>query len=184
MTEKHVPHRWKPRKKTAKTLVVRASFFLVGRALEAAAILDKDVKAEVAQWKDPITFLFQVLPNGPFMVLKKEDGVLRYAGSDPVEADMTLYFKNIESAFLIFSGQMGAPHGSAEHRVALKGDASQAMSFIRCLENVQAHLFPAVIAKRVLKDTPRLTLRRAAVRAGIYGLGIPLGLGRFAGRKA
>ncbi len=166
-------------KKRAKLFAVQAGLFLLGRALEAAAVLDRDVRNEVDGWNDPMTIMLHVQSHGPSMVLKKQDGVLRYAGSSPVDADLTIYFKNLESAFLVFSAQMGSPQGSAEHRVSLKGDASQAMSLIRCMEIAQAYLFPKVIARQCLKSVPPLTLKRAVIRAGILGLGIPLGLGRF-----
>lgn len=180
MIKNSVSHNWKPQEKTVKKFVVQSGLFLVGRAMEAAAVLDKDVRSEVAGWKDPFTFLFKVLPNGPCMVMKKQGGVLRYAGADPVEADLTVFFKNIEAAFLVFSAQIGSPQGYAEHRMALKGDASQAMSIIRCMEITQAYLFPKILASRALKRVPPMTLKRAGIRAAMYGLGIPLGMGKFA----
>ncbi len=180
MTTEMVSHRWKPREKKAKTFAVKSGLFLLGRALEASAILDKDVREQVAGWDDPMTIMFHVLSNGPTMVMKKEDGVLRYAGADPVDADLTIYFKNLESAFLIFSAQMGSPQGSAEHRVALKGDASQAMSIIRCLEITQTYLFPKIIAQKVIKIVPPFSLKRMGVSLAILGVGVPFGLGRVA----
>ncbi|MBI9075872.1 MAG: hypothetical protein JEZ02_10705 [Desulfatibacillum sp.] len=181
MNDEMVSHRWKPRKKRGKTFMVQAGLFLLGRALEAAAVLDPDVRREVEGWKDPMTIMLHVHSEGPTMVLKKQDGVLRYAGSSPVDADLTIFFKNLESAFLVFSAQMSSPQGSAEHRVSLKGDAGQAMSLIRCMETTQAYLFPKFIAKNVLKKVPPMTLKRAGVRAAILGVGVPIGLGRFAG---
>lgn len=180
MNENMVSHRWKPRKKRGKTFMIQAGLFLLGRALEAAAVLDKDARAEVAKWNDPMTIMLHVHSQGPTMVLKKENGILRYAGSTPVEADLSIFFKNLESAFLIFSGQMGSPQGSAEHRVSLKGDASQAMSLIRCMDIAQAYLFPKFIAKNVLKSVPPMTLKRAGIRAAILGVGVPVGLGKLA----
>ena len=181
MNDEMVSHRWKPRKKRGKTLMVQAGLFLLGRALEAAAVLDPDVRREVATWNDPMTVMLHVHSRGPTMVLKKQDGVLRYAGARPVDADLTIFFKNLESAFLVFSAQMSSPQGSAEHRVSLKGDASQAMSLIRCMDIAQSYLFPKFIAQNVLKKVPPMTLKRAGVKAAILGVGIPVGLGRFAG---
>ncbi|MFP4474411.1 MAG: hypothetical protein ACLFOY_02560 [Desulfatibacillaceae bacterium] len=172
--------KWKPRRKMLKKAVIRTSFFALGRAFEAAAYLDADVKDEIRDWKEPTTILFQVLPHGPSMVLEKVGGRVRYGGQEPVPADLTIFFKNVESAFLVMSGQMGTPQGYAEHRMALKGDTSQAMPLIRCLNQVQAYLFPRVMAKRVMKRVPRMNIRKTAIRVVVLAVGVPVGLSNVA----
>jgi hypothetical protein len=171
---------WKPRRKILKKLVVQTSFFALGRAFEAAGYLDADVKKEIRDWKEPMTIMFQVMPNGPAMVVEKSGGRIRYAGSEAVPADLTVFFKNMESAFLVMSGQIGTPQGYAEHRMALKGDTGQAMPLIRCLNQVQAYLFPKIMAKRVMKRVPKMSLRKMAYRVVILAVGVPVGLSRIA----
>jgi len=139
------------------------------------------VKREVDSWKDPYTLMMYVLPKGPAMSLEKRNGVLRYLGSDRIDAGLTISFKNMEAAFLVCSGQIGTPESYAEHRATLKGDATGAMSLIRCMNRVQAYLFPYVMAKRVLKRVPPMTPRRWLNRMIIYTVGVPVGLARFKG---
>ncbi len=170
------PRVWRPRQKPFKVAAVKAGMFLMGSALESAAVLDEDVRREVEAFKDPWTVVMQVLPKGPSMVIQKKDGKLRYMGSNPMDADMTIYFKNLECAFLCFSAQIGTPRGYAEHRMTLQGDASQAMGLIRALNIVQAYLFPKIITRRLAKRVPPMTPRKWAIRAAILGAGIPFGL--------
>ncbi|MBU2489870.1 MAG: hypothetical protein KKA60_10820 [Proteobacteria bacterium] len=181
MTAINTAANWRPRAKSFRTGVVKAAFFALGRALEAAAILDRDVKSEVDGWKDPFSVMMYVMPKGPAMALEKKNGVLRYIGSDPIDADLTISFKNMESAFLVCSGQIGTPESYAEHRANLKGDTTGAMSLIRCMNQVQAYLFPYVMAKRVLKRVPAMTPRKWLNRMIIYTVGVPVGLARFKG---
>ena len=84
--------------------------------------------------------------------------------------------KNIESAVLIFTAQIGTPQGYAEHRMSIKGDIGQAMSLIRCLNIVQAYLFPKIISKRILKRVPNFTIKKHLNRFIIYFVGIPFGI--------
>jgi hypothetical protein len=176
MTVENSVHRWRPREKPLKKFVIRASLFALGTTLEWAAVFDPAVRAEVRQWKDPFSILFAVLPDGPYTVLEKRGGRLVYKGSKKQPADLTLSFKTVEGAFLVMTGQIGTPQSYAEHRATLKGDTVEAMSLIRCLNAVQAYLFPGILAKRVLKRTPEMTPKRWAIRAAILGVGLPAGL--------
>ncbi|MBW1988760.1 MAG: hypothetical protein JRI97_04355 [Deltaproteobacteria bacterium] len=181
MTATNTAAKYRPREKTFRTAVVKAAFFAMGRVLESAAVLDEDVKREVDSWKDPFTFMFYVMPKGPAMVAQKKNGLLRYLGSEEIDADLVFYFKNMEAAFMICSGQIGTPQAYAEHRAALKGDASEALSVIRALNYVQMYLFPRFMAKKVLKRVPPMTPRKWLNRLAIFTVGLPLGLGRFKG---
>jgi len=170
---------WRPRQKPFKSAVVKAALFALGSALEAAAVLDEDVRHEVATWKDPFSVLFQVVPNGPSMVFEKRNGKLVFKGTKAVKADLSVYFKNMESAFLILSGQIGTPQGYAEHRMTLKGDTSQGMGLIRVLNVVQFYLFPKILAQRIIKRLPEMTPKKMLNRFLILGVGIPLGFRRL-----
>ncbi len=171
--------KWRPREKPLKKFVVASAFLALGSAMETAAILDKDVRNEVKTWKDPMVVMFEVLPNGPYMVLEKRNGRLRYLGMNKMPADLAISFKTLEGAFLVMSAQIGTPQSYAEHRATLKGDVSAAMSLIRCLNIVQGYLFPKIISKRVLKRVPPMNLTKHAIRAVIYALGVPYGLRRL-----
>lgn len=110
------------------------------------------------------------------MVLEKRNGRLRYLGSKKKPADLIISFKTVEAAFLVMSAQLSTPQSYAEHRATLKGDSTAAMSLIRCLNIVQAYLFPKVLSRRVLKRVPEMTPSRMAARAAVLGIGVPLSL--------
>lgn len=176
MTVTNTVGQWRPREKPFKKFVVASAMLALGSAMETAAILDEDVRREVETWKDPMTVMFEVLPAGPYMVLEKKGGRLRYMGTKKIPADLVISFKTLEGAFLVMSAQIGTPQSYAEHRATLKGDVSSAMSLIRCLNIVQAYLFPKIISQRVLKRVPPMSLKKHAIRAVIYALGVPYGL--------
>ena len=52
----------------------------------------------------------------------------------------------------MLTGRLGVAKAYAEHRFTLKGDISQAMSFVRCVDMIERYLFPYIITKRILKD--------------------------------
>lgn len=101
---------------------------------------------------------------------------MKYRGSGLEEADLVVNFKNLECAFLVCTGQLGPAQGYAEHRMSIKGDLSQAMAYIRCLNILEAYLFPKIISRRIMKRVPPMGLRKQAVRLVIHLMGIPLGL--------
>ncbi|MEW5736516.1 MAG: hypothetical protein AB1921_16850 [Thermodesulfobacteriota bacterium] len=179
MQAENTVSKWRPREKPFKRLVISASMFALGSALEAAAAWDPEVRSEVESWRDPLAILMEVKPNGPYMALEKRDGVLRYLGPDKISADLVISFKTVEGAFLVMSGQIGTPQSYAEHRATLSGDASQAMSLIRCLTIVQAFLFPRILAERVLKRVPEMPPKRMMIRAAVLGAGIPRAIPRL-----
>jgi len=176
MTITNTVAKWRPREKPFKKFVVASAMLALGSAMETASVLDEDVRKEVAAWKDPLVVMFEVLPKGPYMVLEKRNGRLRYLGTNKIPADLVISFKTLEGAFLVMSAQIGTPQSYAEHRATLAGDISNAMSLIRCLNIVQGYLFPKIISQRVLKRVPPMSLKKHAIRAVIYALGVPYGL--------
>ena len=158
------------------TLVIRIVIFVLGRGFQSIAARDEEVKREVESWEESFAILFEVLPKGPYLLLQKQNGKLKYLGLQRGEADLAVSFKTLGSAFLIFTGQMGTPQGYAEHRMSVKGDLAKAMSLIRCLNLVEFYLFPGFIARRILKRLPAMNLRRFGLRLHVYFLGIPFGI--------
>lgn len=158
------------------TLVVKIVLFVLGRGFQSIALRDEEVRQEIESWEESFSILFEVLPEGPYLLLQKQNGKLRMLGLQKQEADLVISFKTLGSAFLIFTGQMGTPQGYAEHRMSVKGDLARAMSLIRCLNLVEFYLFPGFIARKILKRLPGMTLRRFGLRLHVYFLGIPFGI--------
>ncbi|MDM8517444.1 hypothetical protein QUF76_14695 [Desulfobacterales bacterium HSG16] len=170
----------RPGRKPFKALYIKIALFALGRAMQSASNLDKNIKKEVETWPEGFTAMFKVLPRGPYISWMKEKGnTLVYKGESITEdeADLVIYFKNMENAFLVFSAQAGTAQAFAEHRMSLKGDLAQAMSLTRCLNIVQTYLYPDIIAKMVFKRVPHIPLpKKLFYRLIIIVLGIPLGM--------
>jgi len=166
-----------PGHKRFKVLVVKIVFFVLGRALQSASRFDPVIKEEVSRWPDNLSIMYKVQPFGPEMMICKENGQLRRRSSSEKEASMIIYLKNIEYSFLLMTTQKGTVQAFLESAAYLKGDVPIAMSLIRILDRVQYYLFPRIIAKRVIKRLPSISLTsRYLGRLRLYLLGIPFGI--------
>ncbi|NLB88911.1 MAG: hypothetical protein GX790_06750 [Syntrophomonadaceae bacterium] len=159
-----------------KLVITKILLFFLGRGFQTIAKIDPEVAKEINTWDDNFTIMFEILPDGPYMSLAKQNNQLKYLGFKKVDAHLTIGFKNLEAAFLIFTAQKSTPIGYAEHRLYVKGDLALAMSLIRCLNIVQFYLFPGFIAKKILKRMPSMSIKKFGIRLYTYLIGIPLGL--------
>lgn len=176
MSEKNVRREIRPGEKRFKTMVVKIVLFVLGRGFQCVAARDETVKKEVAGWDESFSIMFQVLPRGLYMSLQKKNGRLQFMGLTKSYADLVINFKNVESAFMVFTAQLGTPQGYAQHRLSVEGDISKAMSLIRCLDVVEFYLFPKFIARKILKRVPRMNPTKFGLRLYTYLAGISLGL--------
>ncbi len=190
-----------PGKKRIKVLTVKAVFLFLGTALEIAAKKDPDIKKEVDSWEEGFTLMMHVLPFGPYMTLEKKGGQLcfrgikikdrgldikeriarqgavKYHGAKLKDCDVIIHFKNIESAFMVSTPQMGVPQAYAERRVLVKGDLVKVMSFARALTVLLGHLYPGVIAAGLVKRLPPMGLKKQWIRLAIMA-GLSVGLSK------
>ena len=162
--------------KRFKRLTVTLSMMVIGRALQTASRVDPDVMQEIGAWPEGFTAMMHVVPCGPKLGWVKQGRRLYCLGTRIERADLEIHYKNVECAFLLFAGLKGPDQACAEHRLAVRGDLTLAMSFIRCIKLVLAYLFPRPISRRLLKRVPPMGLRRQIVRILIYGAGIPFGI--------
>ena len=68
--------------------------------------------------------------------------------------DITMRFKTVTGAFRVLSGQIGISEAYARHLFSLEGDIYQTMSFVRCVEYLEAYLFPEFMSRRILREVP------------------------------
>lgn len=101
------------------------------------------------------------------MVLEVQDGKLKYLGSREIEAELSVYIKNIEAAMLVLTGRKGIVQAFAEHRFILKGDIADGMRMVRCLNIVEAYLFPKFITRKILRRMPKKTSSSFKIYMGI-----------------
>ncbi len=167
----------RPAKKRFKHFVIKIVLFVLGRGFQSASRVDPDIKKEIDRWfQDGLRIMLKIWPNGPYMTMEIKDNKITYRGAKLADADIIFYIKNVESAFMLFTAQIGTAAAFAEHRILAKGDLITVMAFVRCLNIIEGHLFPKIISKRILKRVPKMGLKKQLIRFYIYLVGIPFGL--------
>ncbi|MCP4690398.1 MAG: hypothetical protein GY859_20255 [Desulfobacterales bacterium] len=132
--------------------------WFVGRAIQAAAKVDKDVKREFEELPEGFTFTLGAAPDGPVMVVgKKENGAVKYLGwkTEGLEIDLKMTIKNLEAFFMLFTFQESTPVSNSRDRMFVEGEVPTACAAVRILDIVQVHLLPPFIAKLAIKRYPR-----------------------------
>ena len=145
-----------PKRKRFKVFVVKIVFWFLGRALQAASRHDSYVKKEIENWPEGLRLALKARSNGPYLVMEEKNGKLRYLGNKKSSADFAVYFRSIEAALLVLTGRIGIADAYAQHRFGMEGDLlAYGMPFVRCLNIVEAYLFPKFITKKILKRMPK-----------------------------
>jgi hypothetical protein len=169
-----------PRRKPFKKVINQVVMFVLGRALQSLSRSDPLVQHEVSTWPENMTLMLVVRPDGGSMAVSRAaGGRLIYRGSRLPEqqADVVIYVKNIDSAFAMFTGQLGIDVAYARHTMCARGDLSNTVSVVRTLNIAEAYLFPAFLSRRLMKALPPIPpLRKHALRLKTYTLGILFGL--------
>ncbi len=148
----------KPGRKPFKRIYLTVMLWVMGRAVQAASRVDREVMQEVSELPDGFAFALGIVARGPHMVLaKREDGRLHYLGQrlDAAESPLRLEFKHLESGFLTFTFQEKTPVAVARDRLVVDGEAAYACAVVRILDRVQVYLLPKPLAKLAVKRYPR-----------------------------
>ncbi len=162
---------------TVKYHAVKVGFLALGRALQSASHFEDEIKKEVSAWNEGFTFSMDVLPNGPSLVMRKENRRLKLLGiKKKADADLIVEIKNISAAFQMISMQAGAHHIYARHQISVTGNIADSMKLIRMLYIIEGYLFPKFLNKKVLKKSPKMTLKKHIGRLHIYTKGMILGM--------
>ncbi|HOY64472.1 MAG TPA: hypothetical protein PLK80_04555 [bacterium] len=115
------------------------------------------LKKEISTWEEGRVFALSVLSKGPSVVLRKENGAIRYIGGNLKDSEIVFYFKNIDSALMLFAGLIGAHTASAQHRTIVHGDIGIAMEVLRAMNIAQSYLYPGIVLKKTFKRAPKLS---------------------------
>lgn len=145
---------------------VIAMMDVIARGLVSTSTIDDEVKQEIAQFPAHFTIQMMVLPSGPGFTLRvNEDHSLTILKNFTGKADLSIKFKHISHAFLVFSFQEGTARAFANDRMIADGDVSHAIRLVRCLNRMEALILPAAVAKLAVKRYPALSLPDKAVKA-------------------
>lgn len=150
-----------PGGKPLKRVYVAIMLWFVGRAIQAAAVVDDDVKKE-----------FENLPDGPTMIVgKNRRGKVKYLGWNPKGRliDLKMKIKNLEAAILMFTFQESTAVANARVRMIVDGEVPPACAIVRVLDIVEVYLLAKIIAKLAVKRYPVWSFGRKWIgRTRIY----------------
>ncbi len=150
---------------------VKLMMDVIGRGLVMASQVDEEVKQEVAKFPDHFTLSMKVFPHGPaFIARVTESKQLELVPDLDIKPDLTITFKHLNHAFLVFSFQESTAQAFANDRMIADGDISYAIRLVRCLNKMEALILPKLVAELAVKEYPsNLSLKEKLTgAAGIY----------------
>ncbi len=160
-----------------KKMVVGIALLALGGTFEKVSKHSAELKQEIKTWKKGIVISLGVLPNGPSISLKEDNGTIRYLGRGYKNPDVRILFKNMDSAFMPFTAQMGSHIAFVQHRALLHGNVVDGIKANRAMGIVQAYLLPGIVFKKVFKLPPKLTLKQKLFKLYVYlTMGIDMAL--------
>src|SRR5690606_31424322 len=128
---------------------------VIGRGLVMASQVDEEIKQEVAQFPVHFTLSMKVFPHGPAFVARvTEDKQLELVKNLEKAPDLTITFKHLHHAFLVFSFQESTSPALASYRWIAGGDSSNAIRLGRCRPKVGGPLLPILGAQLAAKECP------------------------------
>lgn len=140
----------------AQCAVCRVVLFFLFRALNALSVRDSRVAAEAALWPEQRVLGLEV-PGGPALYIARRGKRLVRLKNAPAP-DILIRFKSVRDAFYVFTGQLGVAAAYAQHRFTVRGNVSETMGFVRCVDLAEGYLFPPFWAKGILKELPEKQL--------------------------
>ena len=157
----------------AKEFVAKTSLLALGVTFELASKYDPDLQKEIETWPEDMVFSMGILPNGPCMSAKREGNRVRYLGLGLHNPDLIFYFKNLDSALLSFTGQIGTHTAVAQCRIAVHGNTSDGMKVARAMNIVQAYLFPGILLRMTYKRAPKFTPAQLWIKTKVMAMLTP-----------
>lgn len=148
----------KPKGKLIKKIYVAVMLWIVGRAIQAAAKVDREVKEEFAGLRDDFCVRLWVAPDGPAMIVGKDkNGVVKYMGWNAKGKKITLdmKIKSLEAAILVFTFQKGTCVAFCNDRFIVSGDLPDALTVVRILNLIEVFLLPKIITSLAVKRYPK-----------------------------
>lgn len=132
------------------------------RALKYLSRRDSRIQAEARNWPEGKTLRLEIPGAAGFTITGTGKGFKKLHKDTP--GDVVIRFKSPADAFRVFTGQLGVAQAYAQHKFTMKGDMAMTMAFVRCVDLTEAYLFPAILAKRILKRLPK----KEVATAGVY----------------
>ncbi|MEO6698880.1 MAG: hypothetical protein ABIR53_04665 [Paraperlucidibaca sp.] len=156
----------------AQKAYVTTMMKVVGGGLAAASRVDETVQKELAGLPEGFQVCMTVYPSGPSFFLRIGKNGLSEVINTPVgKPELTIRFKHLTHAFLVFSFQEGTAQAFANDRMVADGNVSHAIRIVRCLNKLEALILPRIIAELAVKRYDAIPLTEKLTKAArIYGL--------------
>lgn len=148
-------------KPTLQHAYVTLMMDVIGRGLVGANTVDPEIRDEILGFPVGFIFSMKVFPNGPKFIAKVQEGhTLKLINDFQGKPDLTITFKHLTHAFLVFSFQEGTAQAFANDRMVADGELSHAIRLVRCLNKMEALILPKFVANFAVKAYPQdLTLK-------------------------
>ena len=156
-----------------KEFVVKTSLFAFGVCFEIVSKYSDELKKEIADWEDGRVFSLGLMNNGPAMSIKKEGDHIVFLGMGHKNPKLTIFFKNVEGALLVFTGQIGSHMAFIDHRANCHGNLAEAVQTARAMNVVQKYLMPVFILNKTFKAPPTFTFSQLLLKAWVMALLTP-----------
>lgn len=142
-------------KPALQLVYVKLMMDVIGRGLVMASQVDEEVKQEVAKFPVGFVLSMNVFPHGPAFIAKvTPDHQLELLHSVENKPDLTITFKHLCHAFLVFSFQESTAQAFAHDRMIADGDVGYAIRLVRCLNKMEALILPKLLAELAVKQYP------------------------------
>ncbi len=154
-----------------KYKIVETVMLALGVGFEVVSKNVPEMQKEISDWEDGRVFSLAVMHGGPAVSMKKENGVIKYLGKGVKDGKLVLYFKNIDSALMVFTGLMGAHTAAVQRRTIVHGNIGQSVQAVRAMAIVQKYLLPEGMVRKNSKRPPQLSfndrMRKVVVITGL-----------------
>jgi hypothetical protein len=135
---------------------VKMMMDVIGRGLVMASQVDPEVQAEIGKFPQGFVLSMSVFPHGPAFVARvTEQAQLELLHDYQQKPDLTIQFKHLSHAFLVFSFQESTAQAFANDRMVADGDLSYAIRLVRCLNKMEALILPKLLAELAVKQYPK-----------------------------
>lgn len=134
---------------------VKVMMDVIGRGLVMASQVDDEIKHEVSVFPVGFTLSMKVFPNGAaFIARVNQNHQLELVKSLDTKPDLSIIFKHVHHAFLVFSFQESTAQAFANDRMIADGDVAYAIRLVRCLNKMEALILPKLVAELAVKEYP------------------------------
>jgi hypothetical protein len=159
---------WRKIESKAKRVYLAIALRTFGAAFEAVTSLCKECQNELSDWEEGRRFALGVEPSGPYITLEKRGKKIRMIGTGLKDPALSIVFKNLDSAMMVYTTYMGVVQATAENRAVIRGDNGKAMEVIRILDIIMTYLLPGFILKKNFRTAPVLSGSQYLVMLRIY----------------